>query len=390
MTLVATEQRFLLSQSVVSPAAPATGTHGTNPALALGGRPPPNTNPQNSEFYRQETMNAVMPNVRTIVDTEINVAPPSTTDPEVGDYGCILTGVNAGHRFIVRSVDYVGNSMTISPAVPTVSANGTTFRTGKPHALFDRVTETQARDGHTDYRMVWFMRNETGIINNFKCYVEDEVSLGCTMEMIVSGSTVVQSSYGADVNPSETTNPTSTPFEEMSATGASTWSGHSPFNAWNRGVQAPMAGVSMNNDDFVGVWIRRIVPPNARPGRAVFWIVGAVADATTQEPTADPADFLSAAPIVFDIDPPTGLKLSVSVDRQPYVNGQVRVVGRALYSNNTPVVGWPARLVLATTPSPLGEIVQPALNRTDADGRIIATYICPAAPGSETFRLEVL
>lgn len=399
MALTGTSARFIYSNGSDS------NTAQGDPTQSLGGLRPDNNSPADSELYRQATLDALSASLIEVEDTQIDT--PASDDPQVGDWGAVITGPAAPFYAKVVDVDYVGHTLTWDRPMPALANNPDRIRTFRRENLFPDVTVQQVQDGVVDHRMIYFLKTNGGSEDNFKFWVEPIIGNGADIEIVVApedvftdpspsasiGVTTAPLADGEDspFNPFEKVRPDDNfwefaPSPQLAYSQAralpvkNAYTGGTPDADNGRGTDA------VGDENCVAIWLRRTIPANSNPGPCVFALHIYVDDATTQDASANPSNFDIPNIIHWENATPA-YSLNVFSDRNIYLGRTARIIGEVKYPDGSPAVGLNAIIELTAGSGTLTADVD-AL--TDSNGRVSAVYSAPSSPGTDpTFRLRL-
>lgn len=350
-----------------------------DPTISLGGRNPDDTLASSSAPYRQALTDSVSPAPNQVQDTQVDDDSPGTVDPEVGDWLTTTTGLGYGQYGKVTAVNYVTGVVTIDRPLTPAMGSGERFRTSKRENLFPDVELADLNAGFTDYRMLYFLKDNTGENDNFRWYVDPIKPNGCDISIFPGAGD--EQNMTVPTIPDGRTSPFVERFGQVANRDDVSVSNDNfakaPFlqKAYGRGAAIPPTGSNdYGNNDLSPIWIARTVPPSAQPGECVFGLFVTVPDAETQDATADPGDpFFSGFIFHWNI-PATTYTLTITQDRTIYNRGAGRLIGTVTDSSGNPVVGVNAWMVIDSGPGSIDSSVDGV---TDANGQITAVYTAP-------------
>lgn len=360
-----------------SGAANITSTQ-TDPAASLGGVSPeesPNSTGELSQPYRETSINAnaTVPNQFVWDPTD---GASVGIEPTVGEWAAVVNGAGAGGYGRIVSVDTPGtNLVTLDRPLPGLPSNGDDVRFFNTGNLFPNVTAQQAAEGLVDYRMVYGIKKNGGDEDNFRWWINPIQANGVRIEIFPGANPETAPTEGSIAN--ATTSPL-TDFGKVSGAGASsTFADGATMNEYlSRGGAAPAWGsAAWGSNEQLGIWIRRTVPAGTQAGECLFSLNQYVDDATTQDATADPADFNIPCLFAFDIAQQE-YALSITLDRRAYIDRTAKLIGTVTDGFGNAVEGVNAWFELVSGP---GSVATDKTAFTNARGQITTIYTSPSA-----------
>lgn len=363
--------------------APGVSDPATDPLTSIGGLAPVGQASNSRPYRPANTDSPFQVGSRTIVDTQaIGVG----NDPAVGDWYLHMLGANATFYAKVESIDVPGTRFTLDRPVPNTMVAQSNYRSSSRENVFDNVTAAQMVDGLEDYRLLYFIWDNGNLNFGFRFYIEPIIPNGCEIEIAVPGRPP-QVTPDPDVYlPADRF---TDPFEENGTIKSVVGATDNYFGLNQRTIAytpesaiPPDGTLNRNNtDQWMGMWIKRTVPPGAGAGECAFVVRMIIDDPTAQDATVDPPTdpFQSGFIMSWHNEQPT-YTATIAQDRFAYQRGAARLTATVVDDRGVPAQNINAWFEVTGG----GSVPNDRTMFTDENGQISTVYTSPdTVPGSD-------
>jgi len=366
------ETRFCYTNKTTS------GTVANDPDNALGGFPPSVAQALNSEPYRSETLDATSTELTVVTDTETDDG-GGGTDPEVGDWFFMANGPAGGSYGKITAVDYGTGAITLDRALSALPQSGDGFRTSKKNNVFPDVTADESIAGTEDFRTLCLYHADGTLLapfdNNFRFWILPIKPNGCDVKIVAGGDP--NSFFFIETMADGKTSPFNL-FGKVESDNVNNLNDMEFANANEVRTTPSLAtpdggGGDALNNDFLPIYLNRVIPPGATSGECVFALMIEVDDAVAQDAGADPNPFVSGFIFSWTI-PQITYQTTLVQDRLAYTRGGTRITATVTDTNDVPVPNLNCWLVVQSGP---GTINTDFEGLTDANGQITGIYNSP-------------
>jgi len=287
----------------------------------------------------------------------------------------VLTGPAAMAAARIMSFDSATGSFKLDREIgPGLATSGDFYRLYLPGNVFANVTSEQASQGTTEYRSITLENNHGATLTAVKIYFVPLGSFDAAgvdrMHQASSGFYIERSDGVTDI---------------LNSLGARVVGGGSDgFLGGTGGWRHPFGYATADtlvanliNNQHIGIWLRRVIPPGSLRRRSVA--VQIIAESTVAGSDPDPLRATGILCWNIDRDDPEG---ELSADRFVHVGGGARLQADVTVDcvpANVRAVRFAVRAgdpgLIFSDDDPL-----PGFDVTDAQGRAFATFDAPDSP----------